>query len=99
VHQFRVYYTPPTETWIGDGFLQRKFDDQYGVTAPAAVLSPEKAWDMHSHDIVLDVYHNSNLDGKGRGVGGFHKYWKTTVKNQFPEAADKCAAHIKAGNR
>jgi hypothetical protein len=67
------------------------------VTAPAAILSPEKAWDMHSNGIILDVFHNAALDGKDESkVGGYLKYWKAKVKDQFPEAVDKCDAFIKA---
>lgn len=70
------------------------------MTAPAAILSPDKAWDMHANGIQLDVFHNAALDGKRKNkVGGYLKYWKTNVKDQFPEAVDKCAAYIIAGMR
>jgi len=79
------------ETWIGDGFLQRLYDDQAGVTIPAAILAPDRAWDMRQNKIRLNVYHNSDLDGKSEEpVGGFKKYWRTTVINQFPDAAGIC---------
>jgi hypothetical protein len=96
--QFTILFS--SEIWIGDGFCQRKFDDQFAVTAPAAILSPEKAWDMYSNGIRLDVYHNAALDGKRwNKVGGYLKYWKTNVKEQFPEAVHMCDAFIKAGSR
>lgn len=88
------------ELWIGDGFLQRKYDDQYAVTAPAAILAPERSWDMHSNGIQLDVFHNGVLDGKrNKKAGGYLKYWKQTVQHQFPEAVAKCSNYIKAGMR
>jgi len=87
------------ETWIGNGFLQRRYDDQAGVTIPAAILAPDRAWDMRHNKIRLNVYHNFDLDGKkssGNRVGGFIKYWKATVKNQLPDAVGICP--IKATN-
>ncbi len=83
--------------WIGDGFLQRRYDDQAAVTIPVAVLAPERAWEMRRNNIQLDVFHNFDLDGKKKNrVGGFKKYWQTTVQNQLPDAAKVC--QIRAGN-
>lgn len=85
------------EIWIGDGFLQRRYDDQAGVTVPSAVLAPNRSWDMRSKGIKLDIYHNSALDGKGNEkAGGFFTYWRTTVKEQLPTADGVCP--IKARN-
>jgi hypothetical protein len=85
------------ETWIGNGFLQRRYDDQAGVTVPAAILAPERSWHMRRNKIVLSVYHNFDLDGsKGRRVGGFKKYWRKTARHQLPGADGVC--QIKAGN-
>lgn len=79
------------QTWIGDGFLQRRYDDQAGVTVPAAILDPDRAWDMRRNHIRLNVYHNFDLDGKKfERVGGFLKYWKNVARHQFPEAAKVC---------
>jgi hypothetical protein len=79
------------EIWIGDDFLQRRYDDQFAVTAPAAILAPEKAWDMRGNNIHLDVFHNFALDGKHREqVGGFLKYWRENAKDRFPDAVDVC---------
>jgi hypothetical protein len=77
--------------WIGDGFLQRRYDDQCAVTVPAAILAPEKAWDMRRNKIHLDIFHNFALDGKrGDKVGGFKKYWRQNAKARFPEAVNAC---------
>lgn len=79
------------QAWIGDGFLQRRYDDQAGVTVPAAILTPDRAWDMRANNIRLNVYHNFDLDGKSRErVGGFLKYWKNISRLQFPDAAKVC---------
>lgn len=79
------------ETLIGDCFLCRRFDDQVAVTVPAAILAPERSWDMYRNGIELDVAHNNLLDGKRKKkVGGFLNYWKNNAKEKFPEAWDKC---------
>lgn len=79
-------------TLIGDCFLCRQFDDQTMVTVPAALLAPEKSWDMYRNGIELKVAHNNLLDGKrNKKVGGFLNYWKVNAQSNFPEAADKCA--------
>jgi hypothetical protein len=78
------------ETLIGDGFLARRFDDQLAVTAPTAILAPNRSWDMYSHGFRLNVYHNFVLDGKRhRQVGGFKKYWALNGQN-FTEAHGVC---------
>jgi hypothetical protein len=61
------------------------------VTIPAAILAPERAWDMRRNKIQLNVFHNFDLDGKKSDrVGGFLKYWRKVVKQRFPEAAKVC---------
>jgi hypothetical protein len=85
------------ETLIGDCYMCREYDDQVGVTVPAAILAPERSRDMRSNGIHLDVYHNSCLDGKDKEcVGGFLKYWKDVVRHNFTEPVDVCP--IKCGN-
>jgi hypothetical protein len=88
------YRSDPVMHWartlIGDEFLSRRFDDQLAVTAPAAILAPERSWDMYSHDFVLNVVHNNDIDGKKkRPAGGFKTYWKKNGKN-FTEAWGVC---------
>eukprot|EP00934_Nitzschia_sp_Nitz4_P003433 Nitzschia sp. Nitz4//scaffold291_size36643//25170//26588//NITZ4_007767-RA/size36643-processed-gene-0.21-mRNA-1//1//CDS//3329546139//3423//frame0 len=75
------------EKWIGDGFLQRTFDDQAAVTVPTAILAPEKSWDLRRKGVRLEVFHNLKLDGKkSKQVGGFKQYWESVVIKQFPSA-------------
>ena len=77
--------------WIGDGFLQRRYDDQAALTIPAAILAPEKAWDMRDNKIRLDMFHNFDLDGRGNEwVGGFKKFWKKNATTRFPDAVHVC---------
>jgi hypothetical protein len=88
------YRSDPVMHWartlIGDGFLSRRFDDQLAVTVPAAILAPERSWDMYSHDFVLNVFHNHVIDGKkNRPAGGFLKYWNNNGRN-FTEAWSVC---------
>jgi hypothetical protein len=79
------------KTLIGDCFCCRRFDDQLAVTVPAAMLAPNRSWDMYSHGVKLEVFHNFNLDGKKKqAVGGFMNYWKNNGKTKFPEAWEKC---------
>jgi hypothetical protein len=78
------------ETLIGDEFLSRRFDDQLAVTVPTAILAPNRSWDMYSHGFRLNVFHNFNMDGKGkRPAGGFKKYWKLYGQN-FTQAYGVC---------
>jgi hypothetical protein len=84
------------ETLIGDCFLCRKYDDQVAVTIPAAILAPERAWDMRANGLHLDVFHNGQLDGKEKTRGGgFKKFWKWYGNETFPEAFDTC--HVRSG--
>ena len=90
------FYRSPTvqnfaKTWIGDCFLCRDYDDQGGVTIPAAVLTPHLAWGMQSHNLSLQVFHNAAIDGKQRAKpSDFLKYWSEFGPTQFPEAYGKC---------
>ena len=63
-----VYRSKAHEEWgkilVGDTKYSRQFDDQIFVTIPAAVLHPERAWDMHSTGLSLGVWHNRGIDGK-----------------------------------
>ncbi|KAL7570480.1 hypothetical protein ACA910_004262 [Epithemia clementina (nom. ined.)] len=84
------------KTWIGDCFLCREYDDQGGVTIPAAMLAPHRAWDMRSHGFKLNVFHNHCLDGKERSQpSGFLKFWPQKGNTTFPQAYGKCP--VKAG--
>jgi hypothetical protein len=83
---------------IGDGKYQRQFDDQIAVTVPAAILAPERSWDMYSHNITLNVFHNTKIDGKAK-AGGYKNWWRANAESLFPEAKGVCDSFIKIASR
>ena len=93
ITDLNFYRSPPVQHWtrtlIGQQFLSRKYDDQIAVTVPAAILAPNRSWDMAYHGIQLNVYHNGRLDGK-YPVGGFIKYWNKHGKRNFTTAWKVC---------
>ena len=79
------------ENWIGDCFLCREYDDQAGVTIPAAMLAPNRSWGMRANGIHLNVFHNHKFDGKDQvKPAGFLKFWPQNGETSFPEAYGKC---------
>ena len=87
------YRSDPAMKWarimVGNTKFSRMFDDQIGVTMPAAVLAGEHSWDMRQHGIDLGVLHSYKLDGQEQ-FGGFINYWKTKGEESFPEAYGQC---------
>jgi len=85
-------------TILGDCFLCRFPDDQLAVTVPAAILAPERSWDMRSKGFHLEVYHNMKIDGSVQAKpAGFKPYWKKFAKHTHPTADGVC--RITEGNR
>ena len=84
---------------IGRNKFSRRWDDQLAITIPAAMRAPEKSWDMNSHNITLEVYHNSFYDGsvRWRGGGGFQKWWQMYSEERFPEGRAVCNDKIRNG--
>jgi hypothetical protein len=90
------YRSDPVMKWnralIGDSKFSRQFDDQIGITVPAAVYASNQTAEMEAMGINLDIFHNGLLDGK-RGTGGHQfaaLYWPQG-KTKFPEAvAGQC---------
>jgi len=75
-------------TLLGDCFLCRFPDDQLAVTAPAAILAPERSWEMRSKGFHLNVFHNNKLDGIDQAKpAGFKKYWEHVGQHTLPTAA------------
>ena len=74
---------------VGNTKFSRMFDDQIGVTMPAAVLAGNRSWDMRYHGLNLGVLHSYKLDGQEQ-FGGYLKFWKTRAKEEFPEAYGHC---------
>jgi hypothetical protein len=60
------------------------------VTAPAAVYAGRRAWDMGMNGLKLKVYHNFRIDGKGKGHGGFRKFYANNVSKTLPESVGVC---------
>lgn len=79
------------KNWIGDCFLCREYDDQAGVTIPAAMLAPNRSWSMREHGLKLNVFHNHDIDGKERAKpAGFLQFWKKVGQFSFPEVNGTC---------
>jgi hypothetical protein len=80
-----------TDELVGDSHFSRRWDDQIAVTVSPAVLAPNRSWDMYSHGIKLNVYHNGDIDGKSRApLMGFVRFWDGYKNSTFPEAVDVC---------
>jgi hypothetical protein len=86
------------DTMIGDSKFARKWDDQLSVTIPAAMLAPNRSWDMRTNGVVLNVMHNGRLDGKPEWKSGWYMpFWKN--RTNFPEARQACSHVVKDGGR
>jgi len=80
---------------IGDSKFSRLYDDQIGITIPAAVLAGNPSRDMKSMDIYLRVFHNYILDGRHEDWRGyFVNWWKRNANTTFPEASGQCFVDI-----
>lgn len=77
------------ETFIGDCYLCREFDDQVQLTVSAGIMAPERTKDMRLSGLNLGVYHNLYIDGKGDRKIVFKRYWKL-IQNYFTEAKGVC---------
>jgi len=78
-------------TILDNCFLCREPDDQLAVTAPAAILAPQRSWEMRSKGFHLDVFHNFMLDGIDQAKpAGFIKYWEQKGRHTHPAAAAVC---------
>lgn len=90
------YRSEPVMNWqqimIGDGKFSRNFDDQIGVTMPAAVYAGNRSWDMRYHGLKMSVMHNFVMDGNtNEKTGSYFRFWEHEAKNVFPEAFGKCS--------
>ena len=85
------YRSPQVLYWsdrlIGDELrFSRRYDDQIGITVPAAVWASNFSWELEANGFVLDIFHNSRLDGKVWANSSFHtNYWPTHGNRTFPE--------------
>ena len=77
---------------IGNGFLQREFDDQVAVTVPAVYYTPNHSFLLRKVGIELGVFHNGRLDGDSKlKGGGFLRFWnKKGGKELFADGENNC---------
>jgi hypothetical protein len=92
------YRSPQVMNWfhilIGDSKFSRRYDDQIGVTAPAAIWAPNRSWEMEYRGLDMDVFHNGRFDGKdwvGRNFAV--DYWQPNGTANFPQAVDNCVVN------
>lgn len=63
---------------VGDYRFSRKWDDQLAVTVPAAFEAPERVWDMRKHNMIWNIRHNGEYDGKEKyKVKNPIAWWRT----------------------
>ena len=80
---------------IGESKFSRLFDDQIGLTIPAAVLAGHRSRDMRSIGIYTRVFHNYVLDGiMNNWRGYFVPWWNENSDTIFPEASEQCFVDI-----
>lgn len=80
---------------IGESKFSRLFDDQIGLTIPAAVLAGHRSRDMRSIGIYTRVFHNYVLDGIMKNWRGyFVPWWNENSDTIFPEASEQCFVDI-----
>lgn len=93
VTNLEFFRSEPVMKWakilVGKTKFSRMFDDQIGVTMPAAVLAGNRSWDMRAHGIKLEVLHSNHMDGDAN-FGGYLGYWKSSGETAFPEAYGNC---------
>jgi hypothetical protein len=91
------YRSERVQNWlkilIGDIKFSRRYDDQIAVTIPAAILEPNRSWEMEFNGFRPEIYHNHFLDGKIhlKSKGFRDTFWPANGKTIFPEAYGICA--------
>jgi hypothetical protein len=77
---------------VGDYRFSRKWDDQLGVTIPAAFEAPERVWDLQKHNMTLMIRHNGQYDGKGSyvKVRSPEKWWVKEGRGNWTAAKILC---------
>ena len=88
------FRSEPVMKWskilIGDTKFSRQYDDQLAVTAPAAVLAPDRTAELRrGAGIQLNIFHNFKMDGKVQ-VGGFRRWWRLYSEGNFSVAIPHC---------
>ena len=71
--------------------FSRLWDDQLGVTVPAVMDKPGKAWDYWQHNITTNIFHHGDLDGKGKGnMRDYNRWWKKQGSSQWDIGREMC---------
>jgi hypothetical protein len=101
VSNLDFYRSDPVMKWnralIGDSHFRRLFDDQIGITMPAAVLAGNRSWDMKTIGVYPRVFHNYVIDGlMSDWRGYFVPWWEKNANTTFPAASDSCVVDISA---
>jgi hypothetical protein len=98
------FYRSPTalkwyDTMIGDSKYSRKWDDQMSVTLPAAMMAPNRSWDMRQNGLSLYMMHNGEWDGKEwtKLPHWYMSFWENATN--FPEARPMCKDVVVSGGR
>ena len=89
------YRSDPVTNWlkimIGDTKFSRMYDDQIGVTMPAAFYAGNRSWDMRHHGLHMSVMHNFVMDGNDdERTGSYFRFWEHDAEETFPEAYGQC---------
>ena len=89
------YRSEPVTKWlkimIGDSKFSRMYDDQIGVTMPAAYYAGNRSWDMRHHGLHMSVMHNFVMDGNDdERTGSYFRFWEHEAEETFPEAYGHC---------
>lgn len=79
------------EILVSDHRFSRQFDDQLAVTAPAALVAPDRAWDMRRNGLNLGIHHNGQLDGKEKNIAqGYTTFWEKEGKKKWNVGSEIC---------
>ena len=82
----------------GNYKFSRIWDDQLGVTVPAVMDTPGKAWDYWSHNVTTNIFHHGDLDGKvkvrleGERIKDYTKWFDRRGKNW--KDAQRCKKYL-----
>lgn len=90
------YYRSPEhqhflQIMVSDYRFSREWDDQLGVTVPAAMGAPKRAWDYRAHGLNMGIHHNGRLDGKEKNIAfGYNAFWEKGGKKNWQVGREMC---------
>jgi hypothetical protein len=96
ITDLNFYRSDPVLNWatilIGESKFSRRYDDQIGVTVPAAVWAQNQTADLRSRGFDFNVFHNGRLHGVdwAGGKNFATSFWPQNGTRNFPQAMDKC---------